>query len=277
MPHTTPVARRMYGLIEPIGLVNYFADEPNEAMMGLGFRTYWDGYFAGRAAPLGRVPAEVVEAAFYSFGPGEVARHVPKVWATATPEAAHEARQEGCVAALRRILGDLAGTAGLARAADLLAKASTSAPVEGRVMYAGLRSLPVPAEPMARLWFAATMLREHRGDGHIAALMSEGIGGTAAHVLNALAADIHPAETFGRIHHLPEPYLASVIGGLRERGLLDDEGRFTEAGRATKDRIEAMTDALAEAPYDGLEPAELDELMGLLEPVADRLRAGGIR
>ena len=107
MTHPEPVARRMFDLIEPIALVNFFADEPNEAMAALGFSTYWDGYFAGRSAPLGRVPAEVVDAAFYNFGPGEAARHIPKVWETTTPEAAHAARQRGCVAALVRILGDL--------------------------------------------------------------------------------------------------------------------------------------------------------------------------
>src|SRR6476661_6148860 len=160
-PMTYPdvVARRMFDLTEPISLVNFFSDEPNEAMAALGFTNYWDGYFAGRSAPLGRVPAEVVDAAFYNFGDGEVARHIPKVWATTTPEAAHAARQRGCVAALRRILGDLVETPGLARAAELLATASTSAPTEGRVMYAALRSLPMPEEPVARLWPAANMLR----------------------------------------------------------------------------------------------------------------------
>jgi hypothetical protein len=270
------VARRLFDLTEPISLVNFAADEPNEEMAALGFRNYWDGYFAGRSAPLGRVPAEVVHAAFYNFADGEVARHIPKVWRTTTPEAAHAARQRGCVAALRRILGDQVGTSGLVRAADLLAQASVSAPTEGRVMYAALRALPMPGEPVARLWHAANMLREHRGDGHIAALVSEGIGGLEAHVLMALALDIHPAESFGRIHHLPRTTLDPVMDGLRDRGLLDDAGRFTDAGRATKDRIEALTDALAEAPYRRLEPGRLDELVTSLEPISARLRAAGI-
>ena len=205
MHYREPVARRLFELTEPISLVNFFSPEPNDSMAALGFRNYWDGYFAGRSAPLGRVPAEVVHAAFYSFAEGEVARHIPKVWDTTTPEAAHAAREQGCVAALRRILGDLVETPGLARAAELLAKASTSAPTEGRVMYAGLRTLPMPEEPVARLWHAANMLREHRGDGHIAALVSERIGGTGAHVLSALDMGIYPAESFGRIHHLPRP------------------------------------------------------------------------
>src|SRR6476661_10755511 len=146
MQHREPVARRLFELTEPICLVNFFSPEPNEAMAELGFDNYWDGYFAGRAAPLGRVPAEVVHAAFYNFAEGEVARHIPKVWNTTTPEAAHTAREQGCVAALRRILDCLVETPELARAAELLAKASTSAPTEGRVMYAALRSLPMPEE-----------------------------------------------------------------------------------------------------------------------------------
>ena len=119
------------------------------------------------------------------------------------------------------------------------------------------------------------MLREHRGDGHIAALVSERIGGTEAHVLSALAMGIYPAESFGRIHHLPEASLAEVMDGLRDRGLLDAAGRFTAAGRATKTRIESLTDALAEAPYDGLEPPELEQLIALLEPISRRLEAAG--
>jgi len=275
MPHPEPVARRLFELTEPIALVSFFSPEPNDSMAALGFRNYWDGYFAGRSAPLGRVPAEVVHAVFYSFAEGEVARHIPKVWDTTTPGAAHAAREQGCVAALRRILGDLVEYPGLARAAELLAKASTSAPTEGRVMYAALRTLPMPEEPVARLWHSANMLREHRGDGHAAALVSEQIGGIEAHVLSALDQGIYPAESFGRIHHLPEERLAEVMEGLRARGLLGTSGRFTDAGRATKSRIESLTDALAEAPYDGLEPLELDRLVSLLEPISSRLKATG--
>ncbi len=275
MNHPEPVARRLFELTEPISLVFFCSQEPNDSMAAVGFGNYWDGYFAARSAPLGRVPAEVVHAAFYNFADGEVARHIPKVWETTTPAAAHAAREQGCVAALRRILGVLVETPELARAADLLAKASVSAPTEGRAMYAGLRALPVPEEPLARLWHAANMLREHRGDGHIAALLSEQIGGTEAHVLSALDSGIYPAESFGRIHHLPKARLAEVMDGLRKRGLLDDSGRFTDAGRATKSRIEALTDTLAEAPYDGLKPAELDELIAVLEPISGRLEATG--
>ena len=275
MQQREPVARRLYELTEPICLVNFSSPEPNDAMAALGMRNYWDGYFAGRAAPLGLAPAGVVHAVFYNFADGEVARHIPKVWDTTTPEAAHAARERGCVAALRRILGCLVETPELARAAELLAKASTSAPTEGRMMYAGLRALPMPEELVARLWHAANMLREHRGDGHIAALLSERIGGIESHVLSALDMGIYPAESFGRIHHLPKARLAEVMDGLRARGLLDPSGHLTDTGRATKDRIESLTDALAEAPYDGLDPRELDELIALLDPISSTLKETG--
>src|SRR5580658_605707 len=126
------VARRMFELVEPIGAIPYTADEPNKAMFALGFTNYWDTYFAGRAAPLGLTPAEVVHALFYNFAPGEVARHIPKVWRTTTPEAAIAARQAGCMQALRRILGDRVERADFARATELWIKAATSAPFEGR-------------------------------------------------------------------------------------------------------------------------------------------------
>lgn len=272
-----PDARRMFELTEPICLVSFFSEEPNEAMTALGLRdNYWDGYFAGRAAPLGRVPAEAVHAVFYNFAPGEAARHIPRVWELTTPEAAIEARRQGCAAALRRILRDLVDSPGLLVAADLATKAAMSAPTEGRVMYAALRRLPVPQDPVERLWHAANVLREHRGDGHIAALVSNGIGGTEAHVLLALDLGM-PAEKFGRIHHLPAEQLGAVMDGLRSRGLVTPEGTFTDTGRETKARIERLTDELAVAPYLGLTPGELDRLGTALEPIAAGLNATGSR
>src|SRR3954468_1844150 len=257
-------ARRMFELVEPIGMIPYSADEPNEAMFALGFTNYWDTYFAGRAAPLGLVPAEVGDALFYNFAPGEVARHIPKVWRTTTPEAAIAARQTGCAKALRRILADRIDSPAFARATELLLKAATSAPLEGRPMYAALRAIPVPEDLVTRLFHAASLLREHRGDGHIAALMTEGVGGVEAHVLFALGMDM-PAEKFGRIHHLPAAQLAAVIGGMRDRGLIGDDGWLTEHGRAVKQRVEALTDDLAAKPYQSLPSDELDELLTLLE------------
>jgi hypothetical protein len=272
---TESVGRRLFELVEPVAVVTYMAEEPTEAVMALGLRNVWDAYFAGRAAPLGRdVPPEVVHALFYNFAAGEVARHLPRVWDTVSPEAANAARQQGSVAALRRILGDLADGPGVVRAGDLAIKAGTSARPEGRALYAAVRTLPVPTEPLARLWHGANLLREHRGDGHVAALVTVGIGGTEAHVLHALSEGM-PAERFGRVSHLPPAQLAAVVDGMRARGLVGADGWLTTAGRAAKERVEALTDELAAPAYDALEPAELDRLVDDLTPLAAVLVAAG--
>jgi hypothetical protein len=272
---TESVGRRLFQLVEPVAVVTYMANEPTDAVMALGLRNVWDAYFAGRAAPLGtEVPAAVVHALFYNFADGEVARHIPRVWDTVTPEAANAAREQGSVAALRRILGDLAETPAVARAADLLIKAGTSARTEGRALYAAVRTLPVPAEPVARLWHGANLLREHRGDGHVAALVTADIGGTEAHVLHALSERM-PAEKFGRVSHLPQAQLAAVVDGMRRRGLVGADGWLTAAGQQIKERVESLTDELAAPAYDILEPDQLGQLVEDLEPLAAVLVAAG--
>lgn len=264
--HSQAKVHRMFELVEPIATVT-FSEVVNEAFLALGMRSYWDGYFAGRAAPLGLAPAEVVHAVFYNFADGEVARHIPWVWGKITPQEAIAVRERGSTAALRQMIGELADSPGLVRAADLATRAAASAPTEGRPLYAGLRALDVPEEPVARLWHAATLLREHRGDGHNAALLAHGIGGTEAHVLMAVSLGMR-AEEFGRIHHLPKARLTAVVDGLRRRGLVDAAGGFTDAGRETRQRIEALTDELAAPAYDVLSADELDELAAGLEPIA---------
>ncbi|MFI6920563.1 MarR family winged helix-turn-helix transcriptional regulator [Nonomuraea spiralis] len=269
--HPQGKIHRMFELVEPIATVT-FSEVVNEAFLAVGMRNYWDGYFAGRAAPLGLVPAAVVHAVFYNFADGEVARHIPWVWGKITPQEAIAVRERGSSAALRQLIGELAGSPGLVRAADLATRAAVSAPTEGRPLYAGLRALDVPEEPVARLWHAATLLREHRGDGHNAALLAHGIGGTEAHVLMAVSLGMR-AEEFGRIHHLPKARLTAVVDGLRGRGLVDAAGGFTDAGRETRQRIEALTDELAAPAYDVLSVDELDELAAELEPIAAAVRA----
>ena len=265
----------MFELIEPVAVVTYLADEPTDAVLALGLTNVWDAYFAGRAAPLGRTtPAAVVHALFYNFAAGEVARHVPHVWELVTPEAATAARQQGSVAALRRILGDLAETPGVARAADLLLAAATSAATEGRALFAAVRTLPLPNVPMARLWHGANLLREHRGDGHVAALVAMGIGGTESHVLHALSEDLQPQE-YGRVSHLPEAQLTAVVEGMRSRGLIAADGWLTAMGHRMKTEVESLTDQLADPAYDALDPDELDELIDVLEPLAFALTTAG--
>lgn len=265
-------ARRIHPLVESIHTVTYFAEEPTDQLTALGLRNYWDGYFAARSAPLGQVPAEVVDAIFYNFAPGEVARHIPRVWKVTTPQAALAARDRGCLLALRRLLGELVDTPGLARAADLAIKVGTSSSTEGRPLYAGLRTLPLPDEPVIRLWYGATLIREHRGDGHNAALAAAGIGRTEAHVLHALYEGM-PAAKFGRVGHLPTAQLAAVVDGMRDRGLVDDSGWLTEAGKETKTRIETITDELAATALQALEPDELDQLFADLQPICAAIDA----
>jgi hypothetical protein len=266
MPHPEAKVHRMFELVEPIATVA-FSQVATEAFLALGMRNYWDGYFAGRAAPLGLAPAGVVHAVFYNFADGEVARHIPWVWGKTTPEEAIAVRERGSAAALRQMIGEFADSPGLVRVADLATRAAGSAPTEGRALYAGLRALDVPEEPVARLWHAATLLREHRGDGHNAALVAHGIAGTDAHVLMALSLGM-PAEEFDRTHHLPKAQLAAVVDKLRDRGLVNTAGGFTDAGREAKERIEALTDQLAAPAYDVLSPHELDDLIAGLEPIA---------
>ncbi len=267
-------ARRMFELIEPIGAIPYWSDAANTEMLALGFTDFWDTYFAGRAAPLGVVPAEVVDACFYNFAPGEVARHIPKVWRTTTPEAAIAARRAGCARVLRAVLGERVEAPAFARTSELLLRAATSAPVEGRPMYAALLSLPVPDDQPARLFHAASLLREHRGDGHVAALLTEQIGRLECHVLYALARD-EPARQFGRIHHLPRPQVDAVVDGMRDRGLVAEDGWLSDEGRAIHQRVEDLTDELAAPPYAHLSADELAELAALLEPLAALLEADG--
>lgn len=139
-------------------------------------------------------------------------------------------------------------------------------------MYAALRALPIPDDVVTRLFHAASLLREHRGDGHIAALMIEGVGGLEAHVLLALDMGL-PAEQFGRLHHLPRAQITAVLDGMRDRGLIGPDGGLSDAGAAVKQRVEALTDDLAAKPYQSLAPDELDELIAALEPLAMMLLA----
>jgi hypothetical protein len=266
MSHPQAKIHRMFEIVEAIGTIT-FSPRCNEEFLALGMRNYWDGYFAGRAAPLGLAPAEVVHAVFYNFADGEVARHIPWVWGKITPEQAIAARERGSAATLRQLIGKLVDDPGLTRLTDLATRAGVSAPTEGRVLYAGLRRIDLPEDTVARLWHVATLLREHRGDGHNVVLAANGVSGSESHVLMALSLGM-PADKFGRLHHLPKAQVAAVVDGLRERGLVNAEGGFTDAGRELRERIETGTDELAAPAYDVLSAAELDELIAGLGPIA---------
>ncbi|WP_377324512.1 hypothetical protein ACFJIY_06650 [Pimelobacter simplex] len=273
-----PSARALWRLLEPVHAVTYFSPEPLGALKEAGYRGFWMGYFAGRAAPLGPASAELVQALFYNFDAEHVARALPDAWTFAPPQAALDARLRGSVATLRRVLGAGEGGAaeGVARAAELAARAALAAPLPGRPLHAANRALPVPpaSEPLALLWHAATLLREHRGDGHVATLLAHGIGGRTAHVFRGLVSDT-PPEVYRAARHLDDAEWADQLAVLRGRGLADAAGRLTDAGRELDRVVEATTDELAESAYDVLDDAELAQLAADLRPVAAAVVAAG--
>ncbi|MFF8531787.1 MarR family transcriptional regulator [Streptomyces sp. NPDC015532] len=259
------VARDLWRLLEPIHAVVYFAPEPLEEFKAVGYRGFWMGYFAGRAAPLGHVGADVVHALFYNFAYERVSRAVPAAWDFAPPDEALTARVRGSVRALSRALGPEADSAEVARAAELATRAARSAPFEGRALFAANRSLPVPQEPLAQLWQAATLLREHRGDGHVAALTAAGIAGRESHVLHATASGI-PRDVYTPARDFDEAEWTSRRDTLRQRGLIED-GRLSRRGQRLKVQIEERTDQLAATAYAALTISETDELTRLLRPL----------
>ena len=177
MTDDKPLARRAHRVLEPIHTLIYFVPEGGERYAALGVTGGMRGYFASRSAALGVVPAEVVVATFYNFSPTHVAKAIPSVWEATTPEQVLAARLDAVDAALQRLLGDAVPSEEMAEAAGLAREAAESADVVGRPLFAAHASLPWPEQPHLALWHAATLLREHRGDGHIAALVLAGLSG----------------------------------------------------------------------------------------------------
>lgn len=276
MDRQPATARGIWRLIEPVHAVTYFAPEGLSAFREAGYRGFWMGYFAGRAAPLGPVSAELVHALFYNFSFDRVAKALPDAWTYAPPASAIDARERGSTAALRRMLGEEADDPGIAVAADLLARAASAAPLEGRPLFAANSTLREPGDPLARLWHFATLLREHRGDGHIATLLSHGISGRQSHVLQSVAISM-PKSVYVAARDFSDDEWGSVLAELREAGYVDAAGGLTDAGQAVKDDIEARTDDLACSAYRELSPADVDTLITTLRPIVRRIvRAGDI-
>ena len=229
------------------------------------------GYFAARSAPFGIVPTEVVTAAFYSFSPERVAKALPAAWEIATPADALKTRAESAVAALRRygVTDDDARAA-----AELAAKAARSAPLDGRPLFAANAALSWPDEPLAKLWHAVTLLREQRGDGHVAVLAAAEVSGRESNVLHAAAGRV-PKEMIMRSRDYDEEQWSHYRGRLARRGLLDGDGELTDAGRDLKQRIEDATDRLALAALDALDDGEVEALFRALTPITRKVIAAG--
>lgn len=265
-----PPARRLWRLVEPYHALTYFAPEARDAFEAAGLRGFWRGYFAGRAAPLGEVGPGIVTACFYGFHPDFVGRALPSIWTMADPPTALDARLTGVDAALRRVLGESVGDQGLAEAATIVRGAVEGCPVAGRPLFAANAELGWPQEPHLALWHAATLLREHRGDGHVVALVHAGLDPCEAHV-SKTASDGIPHETLQPYRGWSEEDWAAAADRLRTRGWLDGDGHLTPEGRAGRRQVEDETDRLASAPVEHMEDADLDRLFRLLEPVAREL------
>ena len=271
MTREPSLARRLFDRVEPVHAVTYFAPEARTTFDQLGMRGFWMGYFAARSAPLGWVPTEIVTAAFYNFTPERVAKSLSGAWSVISPSDALRAREQSAAAALRRcgVADDEARVA-----ADLAMKAATGAEVGGRTLYAANRALEWPQDPVARLWQAMTLLREHRGDGHVAVLTALGISGRECNVLHA-AAERVPEEMIKRSRDYDDAQWELHRDALRERGLLDTAGVLTKAGRELKQHLEDTTDALALPALAALDDDEVEELFRTLTPITRKVVAAG--
>ena len=272
MADAAHTARAMWTLFEPIHAVTYFAPEARAAFEEAGLRGFWRGYFAGRAAPLGPAEAPVVTASFFNFSPAFVARAVPAVWELITPQDALAARLAGAVAALRVLLAGREAEA--ARTADLLRLAIAELDFSGRVLAAANAALPVPdgeSPGLARLWQAATLLREHRGDGHFAALVAVDIDGCEAVALRSCM-DLR-REDLQPVRGWTDEAWDNALARLANRGWVGADGQLTSAGQAAHDAVENATDWAAVRPWARLAPETTAGIAEALTPLAQACAA----
>jgi hypothetical protein len=260
-------ARAMWTLFEPIHAVTYFAPEARSAFEEAGLRGFWRGYFAGRAAPLGPAGAAVVTASFFNFAPAFVGRAVPAVWDLITPEDALRTRLAAADAALRSLLPGRDAEA--AAAADLLWQAIGELDFSGRVLAAANVARPAPdgeSSGLARLWQAATVLREHRGDGHFAALAAADIDGCEAVVLRCCM-DLR-REDLQPVRGWTDEAWDNALARLAERGWVGADGQLTNAGQAAHDAVEDATDWAAARPWARLASQTTADIADALTPLA---------
>jgi hypothetical protein len=276
----TPPGRRLLEVLEPLAANVYFAPEAHAEYQRLGFGpspgqrdgvAYPDGvaYFTSRGACLGTVPGDVVAAAFGVFNPAVVGPAVAEGWRRADRDQVLEARQTGAVSSLRRLLGDEAP--GLGRATELLRRGADAADVAGRSLFSGLRSLGWPGDAMGDFWRAADLVREHRGDCHIAAWLDHDFDAVEIGLVTDLWRGL-PFKSWVRSRAWSEEQLDAAADRLRHRGLLDGD-QLTDAGRAERDGIEDDTDRLVGRVTAAIGD-DMDELIGLLRPWREAVLAG---
>ena len=256
------VSRRMRDLIEPLAANVYFAPEAQEAYKQLGL-TYMPGYFRSRSACMGDVSGEVVVATFGVFNPAIVVPAIAEARPKATVTDVLAARLQGATAGLTRILEGVPG--GLSRASDLLRRADEATTVEGHPICGGLRSLGFPGEPIGDFWRAADILREHRGDSHVAAWVSHGVDAVEITLLTELWWRL-PMNSYVATRGWSSEEIDAAIVRLRDRGLIDGEA-FTPEGEALRASIEEGTDRQERTIVEALGD-DAEELVALLEPWA---------
>ncbi|MDQ2897674.1 MAG: hypothetical protein M3Y09_18880 [Actinomycetota bacterium] len=271
----TSLARRAWTLFEPISAIVYFAPEVRESYAAAGLRGGWMGYFASRSAPMGAVSAEVVTAVFHNFQPAMVRRAIPDAWTYSSPERVLEARLAIADAALRRLWGDATEGPEVREAAELTLEVAAMLRGDGRPLFAGHAGLEVPASAHLALWHACTLLREHRFDGHVAALTVHDVDGLAALLIAVAAGRSVDAQTLRSFRGWTEEEWSGGHERLRRRGLLDEGGALTAQGRDVHAAVEEATDRLAVGPWEQLDEARRGRLFELLADLAARLEGPG--
>lgn len=261
------IGHKTWRTLEPYHSAIYFVPESPEEMAAEGIDDLWRGYFASRSAPMGPVAASVVVATFFNFEPTFVHASVDGVWDGVTPERVLAARLRAADRMIRRFLGDAVGSDDMAEAAGHARIAAETAiqHVEGRPLFAGHASLPWPDDAHLVLWHAQTLLREFRGDGHVALLAAEGLSGCEALITHA-ASGVIGADGLKATRRWSDEQWAAAQESLRARGWLDGAGEFTADGRSARERIERRTDELAVAPYAALGEERCDRLRQLVRP-----------
>ena len=272
------VSRACWRTTEPVHAQVYFSPEAQEEYAALGLDLAANralGYFPARAAALGAVTPAVVVATFFSFSPPAVERGMQGAWTTTTPDALLAARLRGAERGLRRLCGDLVDGPEVAEAADLVRTATEGCNPDGRPLGAANAALPWPQEPLLQLFHGVAVLREHRGDGHIAALVAEGVSGLQAAVLHVAQGDSWTREPLRKRRGWTTEQWDAACAELRERGWLDDDDALTELGAAVRGRIEERTDVLALAPWQLLGEDGCRRLRALVRPLSTAVVAAG--
>ena len=258
-------------MVERVHAIVYFAPPVSGCLAEIGLHGFWNGYFAGRAAPMGAVGPGPVTVTFFGFAPAMVAKAVPKVWGRVTPEDALAARLDAAGRFLAPLLAELEPAA-VARTTAALTEAALAAPTDGRALAAAWQSVAVPEDDAARLWWATTVIREQRGDGHVLAATHAGLSGLET-TLTHIASGVVTRETMQPNRGWSDEQWDEAMTGLHERGLLDGDA-LTPAGRALRDEVEASTDRLA-APVRAHLEADLPVVTEILSALGRAIAAGG--